>query len=335
MRKARMALARTFRCRDAQAGIALLAVLWSVALLVLVALVFSSSVQIATRTAIYRKEAAQAHAIACGGVEAAVLEIGYPPTGEQEKSPLWTWRTGQREGTVPFRGGKAELQIVNETGKVDLNAAPRDQLIRAFEVRGLESTSASELAAAVIHWRGPAGSDQKSVALEDYYQQAGYPPRHALFASLEEVLRLRGMTREVFYGTVDVTDQGKIRPKYGVGQDLTVFSSAAQVNVNYASAEVLQCVPGVSPELAGTIVQERRREPFRSMSDVSQRLPESLPDASLPLLTTSNSKTYSIVSVGEVEGSQVRRTVKAVVQVASQGAARHRTVAWYDDYVSD
>jgi len=36
--------------------------------------------------------------------------------------------------------------------------------------------------------------------------------------------------------------------------------------------------------------------------------------------------------VGEVNGSRVRRTIKAVVQVAQQGADLHRIIAWYDDF---
>jgi hypothetical protein len=57
----------------------------------------------------------------------------------------------------------------------------------------------------------------------------------------------------------------------------------------------------------------------------------SLPDEALPLLTTGVCPTYSIISVGAVNGSAVRRTVKAVVQVAPQGSAQHRLIAWYDE----
>jgi len=64
---------------------------------------------------------------------------------------------------------------------------------------------------------------------------------------------------------------------------------------------------------------------------MTQRLAISLPDRALPFLTTEEVGTYSIVSMGEVKGSRVRRTIKAVVRVASQGSALHRIVAWYDD----
>lgn len=331
-----MALAPHKRNKDAQAGVALLAVLWAITLLGFVALALSNSVQTEVRTASYRKEAAQAHALACGGVEAAILAIVYPPPENLEKPPFWTWQRGQREGVVPFQGGKALLQIVNESGKLDLNAAGRGQLGRLFEAGGLEPVAARQLAAGIIHWRGPEQSDEpEAPALDAYYQRVGIRPRHGRFLSVEEVLNVRGMSREILFGTVEVSQQGVIRKKYGLAQDLTVASGSTQVNVNYASEHVLRSVPGVSPELAQAIIRERRREPFRSLEEIGKRLAVSLPDESLLFLNTNEGKTYNIVSVGELTGSQVRRTVQALVQIDLQGIPRHRVVAWYDDYVSD
>jgi general secretion pathway protein K len=324
------------------AGVALLAVMSAVTVMILVALAFSGSVQIETRTAIYRKEAAQAYALAEGGVQAAILEIAYPPSLEQQDEPR-LWEKGQRLVRVPYAQGAALVEIVNESGKLDLNVAGPKQLARLFEARGLEEAEAAELAAAINHWRSPAGSDdQGSQALEDYYRDAGYRPAHQRFGSLEEVLRVRGMNRDIFYGTAEFSWEKGIQYKYGVGQDLTIYSGSPQVNVNYASEAALLSVPGVDEDLAEPIVRERSNKPFKSLEDVAQRLSTSLPEKALPFLTTGEVGIYSIVAVGEVKGSRVRRTIKAVVQVAqqgavpqgpvSQGAALHRIIAWYDDF---
>ncbi|MGD0326132.1 MAG: hypothetical protein ABSD45_20615 [Terriglobia bacterium] len=325
-------LALTSRTGRGDAGVALLAVMSAVTVLILVALAFSGSVQIETRTAIYRKEATQAYALAEGGVQAVILEIAYPPSNDQQDKPrLWT--KGQRLVRVPYEQGAALVEIVNETGKLDLNVAGRKELARLFEARGLDSAEAARLAAAINHWRSPAGpTDQESEALEDYYRDAGYRPAHQRFGSLEEVLRVRGMSRDIFYGTAEFSREEGIQYKYGVGQDLTIYSGSTQVNVNYASEAVLLSVPDVDEDLAEPIVRERTNKPFTSLADVAQRLSTSLPDQALPFLTTEPCKIYSIVSVGEVNGSRVRRTIKAVVQVAPQGTALHRIIAWYDDF---
>jgi general secretion pathway protein K len=314
------------------AGVALLAVMSAVTILILVALSFSNSVQLETRTAIYRKEAMQAHAMAVGGIQAAILEIAYPPASDQQDKPR-LWKEDQRFAQVTYEHGAALMEIVNETGKLDLNVAGPEQLVRLFEARGLGPVDATQLAAAIIHWRSPAGSDDReSEALEDYYRDAGYAPAHNPLGSVEEALRVRGMSRDIFYGTAEFTRERRIQSKYGVGRDLTVYSKSPAVNVNYASEAVLLSVPGVGEDLAQPIVQERSNKPFQSLNEMAQRLGVSLPEKALGFLTTDVCGTYSIVSVGEVNGSRVRRTVKAVVQVGSQGAVLHRIIAWYDDY---
>jgi general secretion pathway protein K len=319
------------RILNPAAGVALLAVMSAVSVMLLVALALSGSVQIETRTAIYRKEDTQAYALAVGGVQAALLEIAYPP-GEGQKDKPRLWKKGQRLVRVPYAHGEALVEIVNETGKLDLNAAGRKELARLFEARGLETTEAAHLAAAIDHWRSPAASgNEESKALEDYYRDAGYRPAHERFGSVEEVLRVRGMSRDIFYGAVEFSREKRIQYKYGVGQDLTIYSQSPLVNVNYASEAVLLSVPGVTEELAGPIVQERSKKPFTSLDEMVQRLAVSLPDQALPFLSVDEAETYSIVSVGAVIGSRVRRTIKAVVQVTPQGTALHRIIAWYDD----
>jgi general secretion pathway protein K len=313
---------------DRQSGMALLVVLWTVALMVLLVITFSNSVQVEIRAATYRKEAAQAHALACGGVEAAILEIAYPATEDQKPSPIWTWQKGQRDGVVPFRGGRAELRIVNEAGKFDLNNVPQDQLARLFEARGLNPARSQGLAQAIVDWRSPPKNDTQDAATSEVNDR----PRHAPFESLAEVLNVRGMSRGIFYGTAEVDEQGKVRTGIGIGRALTVRSRSAMLNVNYASEIALKSVPGINADLARAIIRERRREPFKTVAEINDRIAQSLPDEALPFLTTAEVNTYSIVSTGEVEGSPVRRTVEAIVQVAPEGALRYRILAWSDDY---
>ncbi len=313
------------------AGVVLLAVMSAITVMLLVALAFSGSVQIETRTAIYRKEATQAYALAAGGVQSAILEIAYPPAEDQKDKPR-LWKRGQRLVRVPFEQGVALVEIVNETGKLDLNIAERKQLARLFEARGLRTAQADDLATAVEHWRSPAGSDDEGFrVLDDYYRDAGYRPAHGSFTSVEEVLHVRGMSRDIFYGTAEYSRQDGIRYQYGVGQDLTIYSKSAPLNVNYASEAVLLSVPGVTEDLAESIVQERRKKPFESLEEMAERLSTSVPDTALSFLSCDEGKTYSIVSVGAVNGSRVRRTIKAVVQVTPEGVALHRIIAWYDD----
>jgi general secretion pathway protein K len=314
------------------AGVALLAVMATVSVLLLVAMAFSGSVQIETRSTIYRKEATQAYALALGGVQAAILEIAYPLPEDQKDKPR-LWRRGQSLLRVPYAGGVALVEIVNETGKVDLNVADRKQLVRLFLARGLDKDRAISLAKAIDHWRSPAGSDEADFkALDQYYLEAGYHPAHDSFTSVEEVLRVCGMSRDIFYGTAEYSRKNGIHEQYGVGKDLTVYSKSTAVNVNYASESVLLSVPGVTEEFAESLVQERRNKPFDSAEDISRRLGASEPDSAVPFLSfNDDSKIYTVTSVGMVKGSRLQRTVKAVVSLEPDGTASHRILGWYDE----
>ena len=51
--------------------------------------------------------------------------------------------------------GRALIEIVNESGKLDLNTTGPEQLERLLEARGLETADATDLAIAINHWRSP------------------------------------------------------------------------------------------------------------------------------------------------------------------------------------
>jgi len=319
------------RFHQRQTGMALLVVLWTVSLLVLLVITLSNTVQVEVKTATYRKEAAQAYALANGGVEAAIFEIAYPPAEDQKRSPLWTWQKGQRDGVVPFKGGRARLQLVNEAGKLDLDHVPADQLERLFESQGLNPARAQDLADAIVDWRSPPKNDVQELEVSPGGERA----HHALFESLEETLRVPGMSRGILYGSAEVDPMGNVRQRLGIERDLTVRSGLAQLNINYASEVALGSVPGMDADFANAIVLERRGEPFKTVGEVNDRIARSLPDEALPYLTTAEVNIFTIVSTGELDGSSVRRTVEAVVQFAPEGALRYRILSWHDDEWND
>lgn len=311
--------------RQRQSGMALLVVLWVITLLVLLVIVFSNAVQVAVRAATYRKEAAQAYAFACGGVQTAIFGIAYPLPEDQPPSQFWTWRHGQREGRIPFHGGWADLQIVNESGRLDLNSASPIELARLFKERGLDENKAAEMAKALVQWRSPSPDQERGAAPVNGGE-------HAPFETVEEALHVPGMSRGIFFGRAEVNSEGQVHAERGVGGDWTVRSKSAQVNINYASEAVLLSVPGVSEPLARAIIQQRRLEPFKTVVQVDDRTPFTVPDESLPYLTTAESRTFAVISTGVIKGSLLRRTVGAVFQLMTQGDRPYQIVAWYDDY---
>jgi general secretion pathway protein K len=328
-----------FGGREAEKGFALLVVLWAIVFLSVLAVALFDAVRVESQTTLYRKESTQAYALARGAVDAAIFQLAYPPPAEQEGPQFWQWQPGQRDNTLSFGGGKVELRIVNASGLVDLDRASSEQFARLFRARGLEPEKAQALADSIVEWRSPAESELAIQVFSPSAQPGDEPvaPFHRPFRSVEEVLNVPGMSREIFYGTAEFNDEGKIQARFGVGQDLTVFSGSNQINVNYASEPALESVPGITPDLARAIIQERAKGPFASPDDVGQRLSTSLPDKSLPYLTTGTGPTYVIIAVGRMNGSRVRRSVEAVVEMKPQGSRPYRVIGWCDDdpYLGD
>ena len=222
-----------------------------------------------------------------------------------------------------LRGVSTEKDWIRIGGLTTWSEVIRASLARCFDAL----KSAAREVGTVQDWRSPAKADVD----ESRAARSEVPPHHAPFASLEEVLRVPGMSRAILYGSAELDAMGKVRFGLGASRDLTV-RSGSQLNINYASAAALRSVPGIDADLAQTIIGERRRDPFKTVTEVNDRIAGFLPDDALPYLTTGETNIYSIISTGEVDGSPVRRTVEAVVQFVSEGSQNYRIVSWYDDW---
>ncbi|MGB5472037.1 MAG: hypothetical protein WBQ78_01000 [Gammaproteobacteria bacterium] len=176
-----------------QRGIALLIVLWIVALLAIIA--GSSAVSVRTQTAIVDNlvVSARARAAAQAGLHYAAFQLLKQNAAER-------WRT---DGTVYELGyGDARLRItaVEEAGKVSLNAAPGDMIGRLLRTAGIDDDRAAALVDAILDWRDPDDLRRINGAEQDDYRAAGrsYLPRNSPFQSNDEVALVLGMQPDDF-----------------------------------------------------------------------------------------------------------------------------------------
>ncbi len=197
-----------------QRGIALIAVLWTVLLLSLIATNFLTQTRTDARITRNLIDNAGAEALADAGVYRAIVALLAPTTGgllgpevegllelgrgpgavtrrsvEDQLRPLLEGRVGTGEGVVfydvwradgtehlfLFGGGKVRIVIEDEAGKVDLNRAPDALLVDLFVAAGVEEQQASDLVDAIVDFRDRDDLRRLNGAEDGDYERAGLP----------------------------------------------------------------------------------------------------------------------------------------------------------------
>ena len=182
---------------DKSRGIALVSVLWILALLAVIAGSFTANARTDAKLAYNLVENAKARALADAGVNRAILALLQPRSEELSEQQ---WR---RDGTLyrcSFGGGEVLASIQDEAGKIDLNAAP-DALLRGLLVSvGVETGAAAALVDAIADFRDADDLRRSNGAEADDYHAAGLAtgPKNQPFRAVEELQRVIGMTAALF-----------------------------------------------------------------------------------------------------------------------------------------
>jgi len=221
---------------------ALLLVLGMVALLSVMVVGFSSEEGIDIELAYNFRDSVQAQQIARGVVEAAVAVLEEDDPSHDSKDEQWGGFSQYVAGASTYlEGATVDASIQDESGKIDLNAlAANDgyremriaQFQRLFSLLHVDATEEEvrEIAYAVIDWIDEDGETELG-AEDDYYQSLD-PPYHCKNAPMdtpEEILLVKGMKPEYFFGTKD---------HEGIVNYVTTGTNG-RINVNTASETVL------------------------------------------------------------------------------------------------
>ena len=192
-------------------GIALIAVLWMLTLLSIVAAALSLEARSSTRIARNMTENATARAAADAGIQRAILDLetstGAPTDARKFRADgtVYTWR---------FAYSTVHISIKDEGSKVDLNKAPEALMAALFASVGVDPGKAQSLADAIADYRDDDNLPRPRGAEEAEYRDAGlaWGPKNAPFQTVEELQQVLGMTAEIY---------GRVAP------DLSVYSITA------------------------------------------------------------------------------------------------------------
>jgi len=326
---------QTMSFPEKQRGVALLAVLWLTVALSAMALATSYLVRTEVEAAGNRIEAAQDYFLARGAIEVAVHAIArsafLSPDARGGLGVIPEFVRGQRGLRYDFAGGRCAVEVVPENAKLNVNVAPPEQLAVLFLALGVSPAESAALAQAIVDWRSPRSSEQGSV-FDAYYAALPQPyrARHAMLEQLEELLPVRGMSRELFFGRVEETPEGGWRMRPPLADLLTVATIGGAVNPNYAPEEVLVSLPGWDAAAAANVVALRGGAPFESPGELEALAPSRGAGEAAASLTLGQGPFYTLTATCSQPDSRVRRSVRALVEIAANRPLYHQVLGWWD-----
>ncbi|MCS7316024.1 MAG: type II secretion system protein GspK [Bryobacterales bacterium] len=315
----------------ARRGGALLAVLWLTAALAAIAFSVATTVRAETERSATALDSLRAYYVAVGALERAILYMDWGPGPVSPDGVPRYWVPWRSRLYFQFPAGDAVVEIIPESSKLNLNTATPEDLYALLVQLGAEPERAREIALAIVDWRTPAA---EPTPFDQYYLSLNpsFRARHASFEEVEEALLVKGMTAELFYGYFAVDAQGRLFPRGGFRDCVTVYGGPGRLDVNTTHPALLAAA-GLSPGAVNWILERRRTAPFRDMRELE-------PVASEPgfhRLGIGGGTIYTLRATARLrlpDGSlsELRRSVAATIKRLPPGWDRtYHVLRWYEN----
>jgi len=281
--------------RSSEAGFIIIAVLWILAALAALAMIFSVYLSNSARALGATDISIERDALVSASLELTAYRL---LSADEKERPS--------QGSFSFRMDNAEVLVTfsSEAARVDLNQAPKEMLAGLFEVLGAEQTAAGELADRVVGWRTKskpnAGNDEAAL-----YLAAGlnYSPRQAPFAHVNELSLVLGASPAIVERVLPF---------------VTVFSKSADIDALIAPPEVVAALPGMTPQALNDFLKQRPSLP-RDQKAIAAALGPAKAAATLP-----DNKAYRVRTMLRFDNDR-RTASEAVILLAGAGGKKSAT----------
>jgi general secretion pathway protein K len=327
-----------------QRGIALFLVLWIMALLTVIAGEFCYAIKTEVNITRNFKEETQTYYIAMSGIFFAIgelvvneivpLQVKATTPGIEEVPEDVRWRVNTDIPAVPFGDGQFKVEKDNESGKVNLNRAGAPLLKMMLNNFEMEDTDKNIIVDSIMDWRDKDNFHRVNGAEDEYYLSLPQPYKckNGDFTSIEELLLVRGVTPEIFYGGLKDLVSVYQDKETGLVRDnrrIELFDYN-RININAASTRMLRSLPRMTEDIVQEIMKYRGKKDFRSLSDVHLVVGPDVYAAISPYITLSLLPYYTIKSVGMLKESQTRQGVQAVVKIDRKLKKGYEIIQWLD-----
>jgi general secretion pathway protein K len=268
-------------------ALVLVGVLWIVALLTVIATSVGQNSRLDIKVSAVRTEELRCKWACRAGIEKAIGILNEDLRESDCLTDLWS-DNHEDFNDISLERCWFSVKVIDESSRLNINTVTKQQLL---ELPFLEE----DVADAIIDWRD--GDDTPGTAGVEggYYENLpiGYTIRNGPFKTIRELLMVKGVTEELFYGEdtnfnglLDYNEKdGDESPPADNGDDvldkgwiayLTCYSydkntdaeGNQRVNINQANESQLQNSLEISRPQAQWIIQRRQNNRFTSIADL-------------------------------------------------------------------
>jgi len=308
-------------------GGALLAVLWLSVALSTIALTVASTVRGEVDRAATASDDTRAYFIAQSAINRTILYIQWGRT----YGPGTYYQPGTPPLHLTFPGGDATVDVIPESTKLNINTCLPVDLFRLLTALGQPPDRAQAITEAVIERRTPVPNRQSPA----FDPSSSFLYANTSFRDIEELLLVRGITQDLFYGTWDRDESvqpPRLTQRIGLRDCVSVYSNGSY-DVNYSPIPVLLAT-GIPPEAVAAIAAQRRIQPFPNNIALRQFVQNMGPAAARLSVGGASMFTLRATARPRIPNgplSDLKRSVSALVKFnPGESGELFHIVRWYD-----
>ena len=291
-------------------GMVLMTVLWIVLVISFISFALAAAVRVELNSTGNSFDSERAIFMAKGAAEAVLQELKDPKVFP--KSPM------QEEGglyVVKFDSGEVRVKVETDSSRIDLNGADEKVMGAMFASMAIDRDTSNALVDSILDWRDADDVARPNGAEVDDYGSSFVSgkrlPRNAPFRDMQELMLVKHMTPEIYFGRVTFDPNTSQNQKLiGLRDVATVGSGSNLIDVNTAPIEVLAALPGMDRSVATNIVAERDKKPFADTKDLFGRLPDLNNSPAHDYLSATPGLPNLLVAKATIQPSGTSRTIR-------------------------
>jgi len=219
-------------------GLVIIAVLWMVVVLMVMVAILGRKSRLDMKVCLAGMEAVRCKWACRAGIEKAIAVLNEDETENDSLLDLWS-DNAEDFNDIMLNQCWFTVRVIDESSKLNINTATKEQLL------GLPDM-VEEIADAIIDWRDSDDTPSGGGVESGYYEGLtyGYWARNGPFRTIRELLLVKDVTEELFYGE-DTNLNGRLDYNERDGQESPPADDGDNI-LDVGWAAYLTCYPSGS-----------------------------------------------------------------------------------------